>query len=130
MSQIKGKNTKPEILVRKFLFAKGFRFRLNVKSLSGKPDIVLPKYRTIIFINGCFWHGHEGCKYFVLPKTRTDWWNEKINNTKKRDHRVLSELMDLGWKVHTIWECEIRDVEFHRLDELINEIKRGLPVTG
>ena len=129
MSQIKGKNTKPEVLVRKFLFSKGFRFRLNVKSLPGKPDIVLPKYKTIIFINGCFWHGHEGCKYFVMPKTRTEWWAEKINNTKNRDRKILSDLMDLGWKVNIIWGCEIRRNEFQRLDELINEIRKGLPVT-
>lgn len=129
MSQIKGKNTKPEVLVRKFLFSKGFRFRLNVKSLPGKPDIVLPKYKTIIFINGCFWHGHKGCKYFVLPKTRTEWWDEKISNTKSRDSKILSDLMELGWKVNIIWECEIRRNEFHRLDELNNEIKKGLPVT-
>ena len=128
MSQIKGKNTKPEVLVRKFLFSKGFRFRLNVKSLPGKPDIVLPKYKTIIFINGCFWHGHEGCKFFVLPKTRTEWWDEKIRNTKNRDRKILSDLMDLGWKVNIIWECEIRRNEFQRLDELINEIKKSLPV--
>ena len=129
MSQIKGKNTKPEVLVRKFLFSKGFRFRLNVKSLPGKPDIVLPKYKTIIFINGCFWHGHEGCKYFVLPKTRTEWWADKIYNTKNRDHKIHSELIDLGWKVNIIWECEIRRNEFQRLDGLINEIKEGLPVS-
>lgn len=78
MSQIKGKNTKPEILVRKFLFKKGFRYRINVQKLQGKPDVVLPKYKVVIFVNGCFWHGHEGCKYFVVPKTRTDWWLKKI----------------------------------------------------
>src|SRR5665647_1060941 len=84
MSQIKGKNTKPEMLVRKFLFSKGFRYRLHVKNLPGKPDILLPKYKTIIFVNGCFWHGHENCMYYVIPKTRTEWWLDKINRTKQR----------------------------------------------
>ena len=85
MSRIKGKNTKPEILVRKFLFAHGFRYRINVKNLPGKPDIVLPKYRTVIFIQGCFWHGHEGCKFFVVPKTRTEWWMDKISHNIEND---------------------------------------------
>lgn len=88
MSKIKGKNTRPEIMVRKFLFSHGFRYRLNVKKLSGKPDIVLSKYRIVIFINGCFWHGHEGCKYFVVPKTRTEWWIDKIQKNKERDFKV------------------------------------------
>lgn len=109
MSRIKGKNTKPELLVRKFLFAHGFRYRLNVKTLPGKPDIVLPKYKTVIFINGCFWHGHKGCKYFVLPKTRTEWWLNKIKDTQKRDRNAEIELNVLGWKVITIWECELKD---------------------
>jgi len=91
MSQIKGKNTKPEMLVRKFLFSKGFRYRLHVKDLPGKPDIVLPKYITVIFINGCFWHGHKGCRYFVIPKTRTEWWLQKIYDTCFRDKVVEIE---------------------------------------
>ncbi len=85
MSRVRGKDTKPEMLVRKFLFSKGFRYRLHDKKLPGKPDIVLPKYKTVIFINGCFWHGHEGCRYFVVPKTRTEWWMGKITGTQKRD---------------------------------------------
>ncbi|MCY1720698.1 DNA mismatch endonuclease Vsr [Prolixibacteraceae bacterium Z1-6] len=108
MSRIKGKNTKPEILVRKFLFAHGFRYRLNVKTLPGKPDIVLPKYKTVLFVNGCFWHGHKGCKYFVVPKTRTEWWLNKIKETQKRDREKEIELNVLGWKVITIWECELK----------------------
>ena len=108
MSRIKGKNTKPEMLVRKFLFANGKRYRLNVKTLPGKPDIVLPKYKTVIFVNGCFWHGHKGCKYFVVPKTRTDWWLNKIKETQKRDREKEIELNVLGWKVMTIWECELK----------------------
>jgi DNA mismatch endonuclease (patch repair protein) len=109
MSRIKGKNTKPELLVRKFLFANGFRYRLNVKTLPGKPDIVLPKYKTAIFINGCFWHGHKGCKYFVVPKTRTEWWLNKINETQKRDKNAEIQLNVLGWKVITVWECELKN---------------------
>ena len=85
MSRIRSKDTKPELIVRKFLFSKGYRYRLNVKSLPGKPDIVLPKYKTVIFVHGCFWHGHEGCKYFVVPKTRTKWWLEKINRNKQKE---------------------------------------------
>ena len=108
MSRIKGKNTKPELLVRKFLFANGFRYRLNVKDLPGKPDIVLPKYKTVIFINGCFWHGHKGCRYFVLPKTRTEWWLQKIKGTWQRDKEAEIKLNVLGWKVIVIWECELK----------------------
>ena len=108
MSRIKGKNTKPEMLVRKYLFAKGFRYRLHCKSLPGKPDIILPKYKTIIFVHGCFWHGHEGCKYFVLPKTRTDWWLNKISNNISNDTRTVSLLQDTGWQVIIIWECELK----------------------
>jgi DNA mismatch endonuclease (patch repair protein) len=108
MSMIKGKNTKPEIMVRQFLFHNGFRYRVNYSKLPGKPDIVLPKYKTVVFINGCFWHGHEGCKYFVIPKTRTNWWLEKINGTIERDKMNMSELEVLGWTVITIWECELK----------------------
>ena len=123
MSRIKGKNTKPEMLVRKFLFAQGFRYRLNVKTLPGKPDIVLPKYKTVIFINGCFWHGHKGCKYFVLPKTRTEWWLNKIKGTQKRDREAEIKLNALGWKVITIWECELKSsIHNNTLDDLQNKI--------
>jgi len=108
MSMIKGRNTKPEILVRKFLHKNGFRFRLNYSKLPGKPDIVLPKHKTVIFINGCFWHGHEGCKYFVIPKTRTEWWTNKINDTKERDKVKSNKLKELGWNILVIWECELK----------------------
>jgi DNA mismatch endonuclease (patch repair protein) len=123
MSQIKGKNTKPEILVRKFLFSNGFRYRLHDKKLTGKPDIVLARYKTVIFVNGCFWHGHEGCRYFVIPKTRTDWWIEKIVKTKHFDSENYAKLTDLGWKVITIFECRLKK-EFREvtLDELITNI--------
>ena len=89
MSQIKGKNTKPEMLVRKFLHTNGFRYRLHVKNLPGKPDIVLPKYKTVVFVHGCFWHGHAHCKYFVVPKTRTDWWLNKINSNITNDAKAI-----------------------------------------
>ncbi len=108
MSRIKGKNTKPEMLVRKFLHENGFRYRLNYSKLPGKPDIVLPKYKTVIFINGCFWHGHKGCKFFVVPKTRTEWWIDKINGTIERDENKNRELEKIGWAVKTLWECELK----------------------
>jgi len=108
MSRIRGKDTKPEMLVRRFLFANGFRYRLNVKTLPGKPDIVLPKYKTVIFINGCFWHGHKGCRYFILPGTRTEWWLQKIKGTQKRDKESEIALNVLGWRVITLWECELK----------------------
>jgi DNA mismatch endonuclease (patch repair protein) len=108
MSQIKGKNTKPEILVRKFLFSKGFRFRIHDKKLPGKPDVVLPKYKTVIFIHGCFWHGHEGCKDFVVPKTRQDWWLTKINRNRANDEKALNILKELGWNIIVLWECELK----------------------
>ena len=107
MSRIKGKNTKPEMLVRKFLHKNGFRYRVNYSKLPGKPDIVLPKYKTVIFINGCFWHGHKGCKFFVVPKTRTEWWKEKINGTIERDKIKIKELEKMGWNIKTLWECEL-----------------------
>ncbi len=112
MSRIKGKNTKPEMLVRKFLFAQGFRFRLHDKKLPGKPDIVLPKYKTVIFVHGCFWHGHEGCKYFVMPKTRTEWWQAKISRNQELDKLAENKLKELGWKVLIIFECELKNPTF------------------
>lgn len=108
MSRIKGKDTKPEIQVRKFLFANGFRYKLHDKKLSGKPDIVLPKLRTAIFVHGCFWHGHENCRYFVVPKTRTKFWLNKIAGNKQRDLENFSQLKNEGWKVLTIFECELK----------------------
>jgi DNA mismatch endonuclease (patch repair protein) len=109
MSRIRGKDTKPEILVRRFLFAKGFRYRLHDPKLPGKPDIVLPRYKTVIFVHGCFWHGHEGCPYFVVPKTRTDWWLAKINRNKELDRQHNKNLEDTGWKVLQIYECELKN---------------------
>ncbi|RYE51257.1 MAG: DNA mismatch endonuclease Vsr [Sphingobacteriales bacterium] len=108
MSQIKGKNTKPEMLVRKFLHANGFRYRLHVKNLPGKPDIVLPKYKTVIFVHGCFWHGHEHCRYYVIPKTRTEWWSAKIQKNIIKDAKVLKDIKAAGWKAIIVWECHLK----------------------
>lgn len=108
MSMIKGKDTKPEELVRKFLFSKGLRYRKNVKILPGKPDIVLKKYRTIVFVNGCFWHGHKNCKYFVMPKSNTDFWAEKISRNITRDNTTYQTLTQSGWNVIIVWECELK----------------------
>nr|WP_320020531.1 very short patch repair endonuclease [uncultured Draconibacterium sp.] len=124
MSCIKGKNTKPEMLVRKFLFANGFRYRLNVKNLPGKPDIVLPKYKTVIFVNGCFWHGHKGCKYATIPKTRTEWWLDKIKGTQKRDRKKEIELNVLGWKVINIWTCELKADTEDSLESMVIQLKK------
>lgn len=106
MSKISGKETKPEVLVRKYLFSKGFRFRKNVTNILGKPDVVLPKYKTIIFIHGCFWHGHT-CKRSKLPETNHDFWREKIGKNKERDERNITSLKGDGWNVIVIWQCEI-----------------------
>ena len=122
MSRIRNKDTKPEILVRTFLFANGFRYRLNEKKLPGKPDIVLPKYKTVIFVNGCFWHGHENCKYFKLPATRTEWWKEKIEGNIKNDITKHALLREAGYKVMVIWECEVKNKSFEKsaIEILIN----------
>lgn len=117
MSQVRSTNTKPEVKLRKTLFAKAFRYSLHNKKLPGKPDIVLTKYKTVIVVNGCFCHGHEGCKYFVLPKTRTDFWMNKINSTKERDIIKNQELKHLGWNVITVWECELK------IDKMAETIK-------
>jgi len=108
MSQIKGKGAKSEELVRKYLFSKGFRYRKNYARLSGTPDIVLPKYKTVIFVNGCFWHKHEGCKYFVWPKNNAEFWRKKIQGNVERDARNYECLAQLGWKVLIVWECELK----------------------
>ncbi|MEO9904317.1 MULTISPECIES: very short patch repair endonuclease [Alphaproteobacteria] len=107
MSGIKGKDTKPEMIVRRALHKAGFRYRLHVKDLPGKPDIVLPKYKTVIFVHGCFWHKHD-CKYFKWPKTRPDFWKEKIEANVRRDRASSKQLENTGWNVLTIWECELR----------------------
>jgi len=108
MSMIKGKDTKPEMLVRRFLFGNGFRYRVNVRALPGKPDIVLRKYGVAIFINGCFWHGHQNCRYFKIPKTRGEWWRAKIERNIERDARVREELRQIGWRTMVVWECQLK----------------------
>ena len=110
MAAIKGKDTKPELIVRKYLFSRGLRFRIQVCKLPGRPDIVLRKYRTVIFVDGCFWHGHEGCRYFRLPKSNIDFWRAKIERNTARDARNEAELTAQGWRVLRVWECDIRTV--------------------
>lgn len=110
MAAIKGKDTTPELIVRKYLFSLGLRFRIQVGKLPGRPDIVLPKYKTAIFVDGCFWHGHEGCKYFRIPKSNTEFWQTKISRNKARDARTHSQLESMGWRVIRIWECELKTV--------------------
>lgn len=108
MAAIKGKNTKPEVWLRKELFKRGFRYRLHRKDLPGKPDIVLPRFNTVIFVNGCFWHCHEGCPYFKLPKSNPDFWQNKLLRNKERDTSNYRLLLDNGWKVIVVWECAVK----------------------
>ncbi len=111
MSRIKSGNTKPELVVRSLLHSMGYRFRLHRKDLPGKPDIVLPKYRSVIFVHGCFWHRHHKCKYAYNPKSNMDFWQKKFKANIERDVRVIKELKDLGWNILIVWECEIKDME-------------------
>lgn len=124
MSQIRSKNTKPELVVRKHLFAQGFRYRLHRKDLPGKPDIVLPKYNTVIFVHGCFWHGHESCKYFVIPKTKTEWWLKKINRNKELDIESIEKLKRDKWNVIVLFECELKKKNMQStLENVIRQLK-------
>jgi DNA mismatch endonuclease (patch repair protein) len=118
MSSVKNKDTKPELIVRKLLHSMGYRFRLHRKDLPGSPDIVLPKYKVVIFVHGCFWHGHEGCPRAKLPKTNTEFWEVKITKNMARDAEGVQNLSKMGWKSLVIWTCEIRDLE-----ELSKKIK-------
>ena len=126
MSAIHGKDTKPEMVVRRGLWCRGFRYRLNHKRLPGHPDLVLRKYKTCIFINGCFWHGHEGCKYYTIPKTNTEFWVKKIKRNQERDLVVKHQLKVMGWNCITIWECELkpakREATLESLAFTLNEI--------
>lgn len=130
MSRIRSKDTKPEEIVRKYLFSKGFRYRKNDARFPGKPDIVLPKYKTVIFVNGCFWHKHEGCKYFVWPENNADFWKEKISANVERDQTIYRQLHQLGWNVLVIWECELkqknRDDSLSKLVADIREINPNM----
>lgn len=124
MSQIRNKNTKPEEIVRKYLFAQGFRYRKNDARLPGTPDIVLPKYKTVIFVNGCFWHGHTGCRYFVWPKNNAVFWKEKITGNIQRDTQNHRLLMEQGWRIIDIWECELKkNVSAQTLDNLVQMLR-------
>ncbi len=126
MSRIRSKNTKPEELVLKFLFSKGFRYRKNDKRYPGKPDAIFPKYKTALFINGCFWHSHEGCCGFVMPKSHLDYWKPKLNRNKQRDIYSEAALKAEGWQVIVVWECELKkSLAEQTLENLINQIKTG-----
>lgn len=131
MSQIKGKNTKPEELVRRYLFSHGFRYRKNVSLLPGKPDIVLPKYKTCIFVNGCFWHKHEGCRYFVWPKNNAEFWKKKITGNVERDLHQQNELRLLGWNVVVIWECELKKDRFNEtMASVTDNLRNNVTIPG
>jgi len=126
MSRIRGKDTQPELVVRKFLFSHRFRYRLHDKRLPGTPDLVFPKYKTVLFIHGCFWHGHTGCRYFVVPKTRTDWWVKKINTNSSNDEKNILRLQQEGWEVIVVWECSLKkELIESTLKNLISAIKKS-----
>ncbi len=120
MSGIRGKDTKPELLVRTYLHARGFRYRLHSINLPGKPDLVFPKYRTVLFVHGCFWHRHENCKYAATPKTNSAFWIKKLSANRDRDRKNQSLLQALGWRVLTIWECEVGELHLSELAEAIS----------
>lgn len=126
MAAIHGKDTKPEMIVRRFLWRRGFRYRLNHPRLPGKPDVVMRKYKTCIFVNGCFWHGHDGCPHYTVPKTNTQFWVEKVRRNKERDQKVIGQLAAMGWHCITIWECELkpqrREATLHSLEYTLNQI--------
>ena len=126
MTRIRSKETKPETIVAHYLFSQGFRYRRNDKRYPGKPDIVLPKYRTVVFVNGCFWHQHEGCRYAVIPQTRQDYWVPKLRRNVERDRENCKALRSMGWHVIVVWECEIRRKSERdaRLASLAEEIRR------
>ena len=127
MSQIRNKNTKPEELVRKYLFSQGFRYRKNDTRLPGKPDIVLPKYKTVIFVNGCFWHAHEGCKYFVWPKNNEEFWKSKITGNIRRDSDNHTCLEKMGWNVIIVWECQLKKQNLQQtLTQVCAQIKGAI----
>lgn len=122
MSMIKSKDTKPELIIRKYIHGNGFRFRLYKKDMPGRPDIVMAKLKTVIFVNGCFWHGHSSCNRFKLPKTRTEWWNDKIQKNIARDQKNSIELKNNGWNIIVIWECELASKQ--KIDTLKNLLEK------
>lgn len=125
MFRIKGKNTSIEVKVRKYLFSQGFRYRINVTKLPGKPDIVLPKYNAVVFVNGCFWHRHTGCKEAYMPKSRVEFWQKKFERNVQNDTVQREKLMEAGWRVFTVWECEVKKNFEVTMDELIEQLKRA-----
>ena len=127
MSRIRSKDTSPELLVRKFLHGQGFRYTLYNKNLPGKPDIVLPKYNTIIFVQGCFWHGHANCKYATIPKTRTEWWQKKIDTNKGNDEKSQKLLKKAGWKIINVWGCDLKK---QKVEKTLNRLEKKLRVAG
>ncbi|MCU7281897.1 very short patch repair endonuclease [Pseudomonas peradeniyensis] len=130
MAGIKGRNTQPEMIVRRFLHANGYRFRLHRRDLPGSPDIVLPRFKTCIFVHGCFWHRHEGCRYATIPRTRPDFWQAKFSANVERDARARTALAAVGWNVVTIWECELRTALGRTLDRLLETIRQHGAVIG
>ena len=126
MSRIKGRDTKPEMIIRKYLFSKGFRYRTHVKRLPGSPDIVLRKYKTVILVHGCFWHGHENCKIAHIPKTRAKWWENKIERNIARDKKVREELHSMGWNTMVVWECQLspknKDTTLEEITSLLYQV--------
>lgn len=128
MSQIRSKNTKPEEIVRKYLFSKGIRYRKNDKRYPGRPDIILPKYKTAIFVNGCFWHMHDGCPKFIMPKSNIEYWKPKLERNKRHDIENKIALEKQGWKVIVVWECDLKkDKKDGRLMHLVEEIIENKP---
>ena len=126
MSRIRNKDTKIEVWVRRYLFSKGYRFRKNDKRYPGKPDVVLPKYKTVIFVNGCFWHQHSGCKNATMPKSNTDFWKEKLGKNVDNDHKHQEQLREMGWNVVVLWECELEkefEATMDRVVALLSEEK-------
>ena len=128
MSRIRGKDTKIEVMVRKYLFSKGYRLRKNDKRYPGKPDVVLPKYHTVIFVNGCFWHHHEGCKNATMPKTRTDFWKEKLGKNVANDRKHIRLLEEAGWNVITLWECELEKDFEGRMKSVMDDLTSALSI--
>ena len=127
MAAIHSSSTKPELKLRRALWSRGFRYRINEKHLPGKPDIVLPKYRTVVFIHGCFWHGHKDCEYYTVPKTNTDFWTAKITRNQQRDQEVWRQLEAKGWYVIIVWECELKK---HRFEDTVNSVAAEIVRNG
>ena len=129
MAGIRGKNTKPELTIRRWLHADGFRFRLFRRDLPGRPDMVLPRWNVVVFAHGCFWHGHQGCSYFRLPKTRPEFWEGKIRRNSERDHESMDKLVEAGWRIAVIWECALRkepEITLRRLSSFIRSAQQKL----